>query len=285
MKHIGWSGRCRAVWRAGAFMAVLVWLCGMNPAAALGTQAMPSIYLEELTSTEVRDLVQGGATTILVPIGGTEQNGPHMVLGKHNVRARALAGQIAKTLGQTLVAPVMAYVAEGSIDPPQAHMRYAGTLTLPEPVFEAVLESTARSLRQHGFRDIVFLGDHGSYQKNEERVAARLNKEWAGKAGLQRARVLALVDYYRASSSGWAGMLAARGFSADEIGSHAGLADTALALAIDESLVRKDMLAKGGDRDGVSGDPRRATAELGRIGVARIVETSAAQIRAHLQAR
>jgi len=67
-----------------------------------------SVFLEELTSTELQSQVRAGKTTVLVPIGGTEQNGPHMVLGKHNVRVKALCERIATALGNTLVAPVLA---------------------------------------------------------------------------------------------------------------------------------------------------------------------------------
>ena len=70
--------------------------------------------LEALTWTELRGLVQSGKTTIILPLGGTEQNGPHMALGKHNVRVRLLSERIARVLGDALVAPVLAYVPEGS---------------------------------------------------------------------------------------------------------------------------------------------------------------------------
>ncbi|MES2877029.1 MAG: creatininase family protein, partial [Pseudomonadota bacterium] len=130
----------------------------LQPAQAAGSQ---NNQIEELTWTEVRDRVATGSTTILIPIGGTEQNGPHMVLGKHNVRVRLLAGEIAKQLGNALVAPVIAYVPEGAIHPPAAHMRFPGTISITEATFEALLDSTARSFKQHGFRDVVFLGDHG----------------------------------------------------------------------------------------------------------------------------
>src|SRR5262245_25407692 len=97
-------------------------------AACAAASAQGSVYLDELTSPEVKQRIANGATTVLVPIGGTEQNGPHMVLGKHNVRAHVLAGRIAKELGNALVAPVIAYVPEGSIHPPAAHMRFTGTI-------------------------------------------------------------------------------------------------------------------------------------------------------------
>src|SRR5260221_9235109 len=102
--------------------------------------AQSSVYLEELTSPEVAAAIHSGKTTILVPIGGTEQNGSHMVLGKHNVRARVLAGDIAERLGNALVAPVIAYVPEGAIDPPTGHMRQPGTISVPEEHFERMLD-------------------------------------------------------------------------------------------------------------------------------------------------
>lgn len=242
-----------------------------------------TVFLEEMTSPELRDKIAAGATIALIPIGGTEQNGPHMVLGKHNVRAKVLAGQIARKLGNAVVAPVMAYVPEGSIQPPAAHMRFAGTISIPDNAFDAVLEGTVRSLAQHGFQTVVLLGDHGGYQKNEERVAAKLNQS---KASLPRTRVLALVDYYRVVQDDYVAELKAKGFSAAEIGTHAGLADTALTLAVDPGLVRQEMLSssrKWTQSDGVYGDPHRATADLGQLGTQRIVESSVKAIRTFVQ--
>jgi creatinine amidohydrolase len=184
-----------------------------------------------------------------------------------------------------VVAPVIAYVPEGSIDPPAAHMRFTGTITVSDATFEAVLESTARGFRKHGFHDVVFLGDHGGYQSSEERVATRLNREWAAHP---ECRVHALVDYYRVTQTTYVEWLKSRGFSLEEIGTHAGLADTSLSLAIDPSLVRNDELAskpKAGLKDGVHGDPRRATAALGQAGVDMIVDTSVAKIRELTRAR
>ena len=93
----------------------------------------------------------------------------------------------------------------------------------------------------------------------------------------------AVVDYYRVTQTAYVDALKARGFSADQIGTHAGLADTSLALAIDPALVRQDALAHGaklGAKEGVYGDPRRATAELGQPGIDMIIDTSVRQIKA-----
>lgn len=258
---------------------------GFAAMAAIAVAALPpacaaagrdAVHLENLTSPELAARIAAGTTTALVPIGGTEQSGPHIVLGKHNVRARVLAGRIAAQLGDAVVAPVVAYVPEGSIAPPAAHMRFAGTLSIPDAAFETLLEATARSLCQHGIRDVFFLGDHGGYQKNEEKAAARVNRT-------PGCRAHALAAYYDAATTTFNADLKGRGFADAEIGTHAGLADTALSLAVDPALVRTGEVAagaRGGVRAGVHGDPTRATAELGRIGVERIVNASVAAIRA-----
>ena len=241
-----------------------------------------SVLIEELTSPEVEALVRDGHTIVLVPIGGTEQNGPHMVLGKHNVRVKALCERIAQALGNALVAPVIAYVPEGSVAPPSSHMRFAGTISIAPQTFERLLEDAAQSLRATGFRDIVFVGDHGGYQRSEQAVAARLDRAWAKTP----ARAHALHEYYAAVESEYAAALAARGYTKAEIGTHAGLADTSLSLAVDPALVRRDVLASGKNLDaahGVYGDPRRSSAELGAIGVDLIVARSVAAIRRDAQ--
>jgi creatinine amidohydrolase/Fe(II)-dependent formamide hydrolase-like protein len=253
--------------------AILLLCCLLFALAAPASAAVPvSVFVEELTWTELRDLIAAGKTTVIIPIGGTEQNGPHMAIGKHNVRVKLLAGRIAAGLGNAVVAPVLAYVPEGTIDPPSGHMRFPGTITVPEDVFEKTIEYAARSFKRHGFRDIVFLGDHGSTQKGEEMVAQRLNREWAATP----VRAHAILDYYRESEAGFAHLLEGRGYPASEIGTHAGLGDTSLTLALDPSLVRADRLKPG---EGVNGDPRRATADLGKLGVEAVVAKTVAAIQ------
>ena len=189
-----------------------------------------------------------------------------------------LAEKIARGLGNALVAPVIAYVPEGGVDPPTAHMKYPGTITISEETFEKTLEYAARSFRLHGFRDIVFIGDHGGYQHGESAVAERLDREWAATP----VRVHAMIEYYRVSAAGFDEWLRSQGYGEAEIGKHAGLADTSLMLAADPRLVRQDRLrseAKPQPGDGVNGDPRRASAELGRAGIDAIVARTIAAIR------
>jgi creatinine amidohydrolase/Fe(II)-dependent formamide hydrolase-like protein len=259
--------------------------CLATLALAAHAQAPASVYLEELTWTELRAAIDRGNTTVIIPIGGTEQSGPAIVLGKHNERVRFLAGKIARSLGNAIVAPVIAYVPEGGIDPPSSHMRFAGTISIPDDVFERTVEYAARSLKVHGFRDIVLLGDHGGYQHDFKPVADRLNREWAA----SHTRVHVSSEYYRASEDGFAALLRERGYRNDEIGTHAALADTSLMLAIDPGAVRTDLLKPGvalGPAQGVyGGDPRRASASLGQLGVDQIVSQTVTEIRASVAAR
>jgi creatinine amidohydrolase len=267
-----------SAWRRALWPPLLLWvLAGVANAAGEAT-----VQFDELTWTELRDRIAAGSKTVLVPIGGTEQNGPHMALGKHNVRVRVLAQRIAQMLGDAVVAPVLAYVPEGSVAPPTQHMRWPGTISIPEPVFEATLQAAARSFRQAGLCHVVLLGDHGGYRASLERVAAKLNRD----ASAGGCKVHALPEYYRAAQSGVSGILKGRGFGSEEIGSHAGLADTALTLAVAPALVRMDVAAvrtRAATDDGVVGDPRRASVELGRPAVEHIIEVTVAAIRLKTQ--
>ena len=268
--------------RTSAVLALVGWTL-VSPGGSWG-ETPATVFLEELTWTEVRDLIRSGATTIIVPTGGTEQNGPHMAVGKHNVRVKALSALIARALGGTLVAPVLAYVPEGGLTPPTGHMRYPGTITLPEPIFQGVLESAARSFAVHGFRDIVFLGDSGGNQAGQEAVARRLNHVWVATP----VRVHAIDAYYRASTTGARAVLRSQGYQDREAGSHAGALDTSLMLAIDPSLVRQERLraTQGpGTWEGADGDPSRASVELGRAAVEAIVAQTVEAIRQSLAQR
>jgi creatinine amidohydrolase len=252
---------------------------------AVFAQTPKTVFLEDLTWTELRDQIQAGKTTIVIPIGGTEQSGPDVALGKHNVRVKLLSQRIAEGLGNALVAPVIAYVPEGSYAPPASHMRFPGTITVPDDVFEKMLASAANSFKVHGFRNIVFLGDHGGYQNDIKRVVAQLNKSWSGST----ARAFVPPEYYGTSSDGYAQILRQHGYRDDEIGTHAGLADTSLLLAVAPQMVRQDRLRNGpkrGPADGIyGGDPRRSTAELGQLGIDAIVARTINAVKKDTAAR
>lgn len=254
-------------------------LCLATPALA---QAPDTVFMEQLTWDELRDAIAAGKTTIIVPTGGTEQNGPHMALGKHNARVTFNANTIARRLGNALVAPTMAYVPEGSIEPPlTGHMRFPGTISLPDPVYRQVLEYAARSLKLHGFKNIVFLGDSGGNQPGQTAVAATLNAEWAG----SDVRVHTFFNYYRGDTEGDAALMMQRGIRKDEIGDHADVRDTSLLLATAPGMVRMNKLQAGDGKNGVVGDPRHASAEIGRALVEKTVTRTVKEIRESIAKR
>lgn len=240
--------------------------------------AASSVYLEDLTTAEVSATLRAGPTILIIPVGGTEQNGPHMALGKHNTRVHVLAGRIAAALGHAMVAPVLAYVPEGNVTPPTEHMRFAGTISIPDSTFRAVLTGAAQSFRQHGFAHIVLLGDSGNYQTSLQAVADGLNKSWAGSP----TRAHFMGEYYAATQTTYVDALKARGLSAAQIGTHAAVADTALLMAVAPQMVKPELFtqaASQGKAGGTGGDPRAASAELGQLGVDAVVSQTVNAIR------
>jgi creatinine amidohydrolase len=237
-----------------------------------------SVFLEDLTWIEGRTLINQGITVAIVPTGGTEQNGPHLILGKHNYIVRHAAGEIARRLGNALVAPVIAYVPEGNIDPPSGHMRYAGTLSVPEAVFETVLEHTARSLKAHGFKLICFVGESGGNQKSQQRIADRLNRQWRDSG----ARVLHVGEYY--FGNGQIDWLTDRGETRASIGTHAGIRDTSELLYVHPDGVRGNLLtpSSSSETTGADGDPSRASTGRGEILVNLKVSAAVRQIKEEL---
>jgi creatinine amidohydrolase/Fe(II)-dependent formamide hydrolase-like protein len=162
-----------------------------DPTAPRPIDAHDSVFLEELTWMEVRDAMRSGKTTAIVATGGIEQNGPYLALGKHNYVLRATTAAIARKLGNGLVAPIVAFVPEGTIDPPTGHMLYPGTITVRQETFKALLTDIAASLKTHGFRQIVMLADSGGNVQGMKEVAAELSAKWQGKPGIHY-----IAEYY-----------------------------------------------------------------------------------------
>jgi creatinine amidohydrolase len=247
------------------------------PARAAAAGAMrESRFIEDLTWIEVRDAVAAGAVVALVPTGGSEQNGLHMAIGKHNSIVRHCAREIAHRLGNALVAPVLAFVPEGSIDRPSGNLALPGTIGLSEPAFAAVLRDIAASLALAGFKLVCFLGDHGQSQAAQTSVAATLTRRWQANG----VRVASLAGYYGAN--GQEEWLRAQGFSDAEIGRHAGLLDTAELMAVAPEAVRADLLSPArwpAGPTGADGDPTRATAAIGATLLEFKIATAVAEVR------
>lgn len=134
-----------------------------------------NIWIEELTMLEVRDLLASGTTTALILTGGIEENGPYLTTGKHNHVLRVMGESIARSFGNTLVAPIIT-IEPG--DPERASS--PGGIRLSQETYRAVLRDYAVSLKAQGFRNIFMMGDSGGNLRGMQDVADALRAEWAG---------------------------------------------------------------------------------------------------------
>lgn len=260
---------------AGLALGSLVMLApARSEAADAGTP--PNLYMQQLTWMEIKAAVDAGYTSVLVPSGGTEQNGPHMILDKHNLIVGAAAERIAADVGHMLIAPLLTIVPEGDFDPASGNMVFPGTVGMTPEAYEGVLEGVARSMKNAGFRTIFFIGDHGQSQEPQQNVADRLTSEWESEG----VRVIQVPEYYDATAQNE--LLAGRGYGEDVVGVHAGLADTAEAMGVTQDAVRPDVLKSLPQPladVGASGDPSRATAELGKELLALRINAAVSKIR------
>ena len=115
---------------------------------------------------------------MLIYNGGTEQRGPHAVLGGHTFMARRTAEAIARRLGNALVAPVLPFSPAGS----HLNAKWPGSVDLSPELYAKVNEAVVASMVTNGFRNIVLMGDHGGGQQELASLARTLNTRYSPKA-------------------------------------------------------------------------------------------------------
>lgn len=218
-----------------------------------------SVWLEELTWMEIRDLMADGMRTVLIPTGGIEQNGPYLVLGKHNVILRATMDAVARKLGDALVAPIVAFVPEGDHEPASGHMRYPGTVSVTQETFQAILTDVATSMKTHGFEDVILLGDSGGNRDGMAAVAERLAAQWEGSG----TRIHYVPEYYTFDYNGW---IADQGIEEVIEGLHDDVRHSSIMMLVDPTTVRMEERMRAGNFsiNGVELAPVEATLALAR---------------------
>src|SRR5712671_7461356 len=244
------------------------------------------VEIELMTYPEIFAAIhEQGKTTVLVINGGTEQRGPHAVLGGHSLTAKPQGVDIARKLGNALVAPVMPFSIAGR----HLNPKTPGSVNIRGPLFAAVNEAVVDSMVVNGFKNIVLMGEHGGGQKELEEVAKKTNAKYSP----QGVHVFFCGDFYEKTQADFQQWVIANHLPPS---SHGGIPDTSLMMHLGgDAWVRKDkmvagdpLLPPGTQRDpntppvdnGIIGDPRPSTPEMGKHYFEMKTKNAVAQIQA-----
>jgi creatinine amidohydrolase len=264
------------------------------PAASpeVGESAESSAQLVEfelMTWPEVKQALADGRTTALFYTGGTEQRGPQNANGGHNLMAKATVKAIALKLGNGIAMPVLPFT------PNNASAQLPGTIGLTNDILAAILERISEQAIVTGFKNVILMGDHGGGQPNVYRtVAKKLDDKYTS----QGIHVYFCDEVYEKSRRDFDGWLASKGYPHS---THGGIPDTSTMLYLGgDTWVRRDLIGTAlGDsvasagqiradpntkrvNNGILGDGRRSSAELGKIVFDMKVDYAVNQIRQFL---
>ena len=259
-------------------------------------QKQEPVEIELMTHSEIYSAIHDhGKTTVLVYNGGTEQRGPHAVLGGHTFMARAIAEQIARKLGNALVAPVLPFSANPAA--PGADSKMPGAVALTPELFQKVNEAVVDSMVKNGFKNIVLMGDHGGGQAELGKLAEAMDAKY----GSQGFHVHFCGDVYDKSQREFAEWLMSKGLP---LSNHGGIPDTSEMLYLQpgpeqwvrdiyKTTVGDPVLAPGQQPDpnlprvnnGIRGDPRPSTPEIGKIYIEMKINNAVAQINKMIAAK
>lgn len=223
-------------------------------------QSTSEVEFEMMTWPELKAAIAAGKTTALVYTGGTEHRGPQNVNGGHNLMARATVKAIAQKLGNAVALPVLPFT------PNNASATLPGTIGLTNELLAAILERVSEQAIANGFRNVILMGDHGGGQPAVYRdTAKKLDDKYAP----QGIHVYYCDEVYSKRMTDFDAYLKSRDLPA---GGHATIGDTSemLYLGGDKGWVRKEEIKnavaapRGEPSNGVSGDGRASTAELGK---------------------
>jgi creatinine amidohydrolase len=281
---------------AGLAMTMALILSTTIISAPASARAAPKIEVktdlvefEMMTWPEVKAALAAGKTTALFYTGGTEQRGPQDVNGGHTLMGRATVKAIALKLGNAIAMPVLPYT------PNNASAEFPGTIGLTNAILAATLERLSEQAIATGFKTVILMGDHGDGQEpGPGNVYQAVAKKLDGKYAAKGVHVYYCDQVYAPANGDFDKYLASKGYPASE---HGGIPDTSEMLYLgDGTWVRKDLIARAlGDpvlpagqkadrnvpriNNGIDGDGRRSSAELGKILFDMKVDYAVKQIR------
>ncbi|MFM7141659.1 MAG: creatininase family protein [Alphaproteobacteria bacterium] len=213
--------------------------------------------LESRTWPDVAATLARGSTAAILPLGSTEQHGPHLPLGTDTRIAAELARRLAGRVPDAVVLPVLALGCAGE------HMGFPGTLDLREDTLAAILRDVATSLERHGFERLFVFSAHGGNRAALDR-ALPVVRASAPRLAVGRGPGAEALGPLLARSG------ARHGVTVAASGRHAGELETSILLRLAPSLVRTDRMLPGLMLDGDAPDPfypdLRATSVDGTVG-------------------
>src|SRR5437868_13344290 len=242
------------------------------------------VEFEKMTWVEVKAALAAGKTTALIYTGGVEQRGPQNANGGHNLIAHAMVEAIARKLGNAIYLPVLPYTPNDAEPIP-------GTIGITNELLAAMLERLTEEAFLNGFHRVILMGDHaGGQPEVYEGVAKKLNARYGA------LRVFYCDQVYRPANDAFDQYLAQHGYPP---GLHGYIFDTSemMYLDKDDTWVRRDLVSSAvGDlvvdgkaqigpqspQNGIQGDARRSTAELGKRAFDLTVDHAVRQIRRFL---
>ncbi len=174
--------------------------------------------LERLTWKGAREAFKG-ANVALIPVGSTEQHGPHLPLGTDFLIARRLAEEAARETGAICTPVVPVGISEH-------HRQFWGTLWVPPAALRAYLHGIAQALAYHGVKRLIFVNGHGGNTAALQELARSLRAE----------------GIYALSWQWWWAVAELSQVLFPGGGSHAGEAETSVAMALFPELVDQSAL-------------------------------------------
>lgn len=195
------------------------------------------LLFDEMTREELRAIAPN--TLVVLPVGATEQHGPHLPTGTDRFAveyiARAAAAKAASQI-QVVVAPTLPFGSS------HHHLPFGGTLSLSTEVYYRVLVDLAESLISSGFKKIFILNGHGGNSELNQLVARDIVQKHAAH--------VATAPYWTIA---WEALVAEQAHLNAGLPGHAGTFETALIMALRQELVREPRP----HRDAPEGSPAR----------------------------
>ena len=202
----------------------------IGPAPARPPEASP--VLETLSWPELERALAAGARLAVLPLGATEQHGPHLPFATDSWIAAALAERLCSRLPGALRLPTLTLGASAE------HLGFPGTLSLREDTLVRVLADLARSLASHGFAEIFCFSAHGGNLGVLRDHASALER------AARPARWIACCDHDVLTARLHA-LAESRGIPSAAAGHHAGEIEASLIAALHPGALRPALLAPG----------------------------------------